>query len=102
MTPGLDSPEETPPTPEPTMSVFATAAADIEAFRNKLTADAQHLIGEFEALLGKLKGDAEQDAADVVKKIEPVVAEAEADAGALASEAVSGAEGIVDPAKPSA
>jgi hypothetical protein len=84
------------------VSVFSEIAAEAETFKTKLAADAGHLLGEFEALWGKLTDQAMTDGADVIKKVEPVAAAAEADAAGLAGEAVAGAEGIVDPAKPSA
>lgn len=84
------------------MNPFTNLGADIEAFRANLTATAGHLVSEFEDLLGKIAGQAKTDAVQVAHDAEPVIAEAEHDAAALATEAVTGTEDIVNPPKANA
>lgn len=88
------------------MSAFSTIATEISDFEAKLRDAAAHdvtvLVDDFRALVAKLTGSAKEDVAALSEQAAPVVAAAEADAAALAGEAVAGAEGIVNPAKPSA
>lgn len=84
------------------MSALSNLATEISDFEHRLGTDASHLVDEFKALIGKLTGQAEADAADIAHQAQPVIATAEGDAQTLAGEAVSGVEGIVDPAKPTA
>lgn len=88
------------------MSAFSGLATEISDFEAKLRDAAAHdvtvLVDDFHALVAKLTGSTKADVAALSEQAAPVVAAAEADAGALAVEAVAGAEGAVAAPKPTA
>jgi len=78
------------------MSALSELHVKAEEFKTKLTADASHLVDEFEALLHTLLGQGETDAKTVAVEAEtaaaPVVKTVESDAAALGESAVQEGE----------
>lgn len=89
------------------MSAMSTLKAEVDDFEAKLHAGASHLVDEFKSLVAKLIGEGEADvtalAGDAETAVAPVVETAKAEGGQLVKDAVVGAEAIAsDPAAPSA
>ena len=88
------------------MSAMSQLHAKVEDFKSKLSAEAAHLVAEFESLAHELLGqgvaDGEQLATEAETAAKPVEQAAEQDADTLAQTAVAEVKADVPTSAPSA